>query len=65
MAIALSRGELPGLASWLASHPILALAGCATTTALGIAIVARGPGGNALRERGPTAGRTPTSPYVQ
>jgi membrane protease YdiL (CAAX protease family) len=64
MAIAMSRGELPELASWLGHHPILALAGCASATALGIAIAARGPGGT-LRERRPTAGRAPTSPYVR
>lgn len=65
MAIAMSRGELPGLASWLGLHPVLALAGCATATALGIAIVTRGPRAEALRERRPTAGPAPTSPYVQ
>ena len=42
MAIAISRGELPVIAAWLAGHPALALAGCATTTALGLAIAARG-----------------------
>jgi membrane protease YdiL (CAAX protease family) len=42
-AIALSRGELPGLAGWLGNHPTLALAGCAGATAAGIAIAARGP----------------------
>jgi membrane protease YdiL (CAAX protease family) len=41
MAITLSRGALPALAGWIAGHPSLALAGCATTTAIGVAITAR------------------------
>ncbi|HEY0989931.1 MAG TPA: CPBP family intramembrane glutamic endopeptidase [Kofleriaceae bacterium] len=41
-AIAMSRGELPGLAGWLDGHAALALAGCVTATALGIAQVLRG-----------------------
>lgn len=43
IAIAMSRGALPELAGWLAAHPSLALAGCATTSALGLAAAARGP----------------------
>ena len=39
LAITLSRGELPGVADWLGHHPPVALAGCATATALGIVIV--------------------------
>ena len=43
LAIAVSRAELPALSGWLGRHPALALAGCAGTTAWGIAIAARGP----------------------
>ena len=43
IAIALSRDELPALASWFGHHPTLALAGCTTATAGGIAIAVRGP----------------------
>ena len=42
IAIALSRDELPELGYWLARHPTLALAGCATATAGGIALAVRG-----------------------
>jgi membrane protease YdiL (CAAX protease family) len=42
LAIALSRGELPGVAGWLGQHTPAALAGCATATVLGIVIAARG-----------------------
>jgi len=42
LAIALSRGDLPELAGWLGRHPLAALAGCATATAGGLAIAARG-----------------------
>lgn len=43
LAIAMSRGELPALASWFAEHPAIALAGCAGTTAVAVAVVLRGP----------------------
>jgi membrane protease YdiL (CAAX protease family) len=42
IAIAMSRGALPEVADPLARHPTAALAGCATATALGIAIALRG-----------------------
>jgi sodium transport system permease protein len=42
VAIAMSRGELPGVAGWLDAHAAPALAGCVTATALGIAAVLRG-----------------------
>ena len=41
MAITMSRGALPAIAGWMAGHPALALAGCATTSALGLALAAR------------------------
>ena len=41
-AIAMSRGELPGLAGWVNAHPAPVLAGCVAVTALGIAAVLRG-----------------------
>jgi len=43
IAIAMSRDELPALGGWLGGHPTLALAGCATATAGGIAVAVRGP----------------------
>jgi sodium transport system permease protein len=43
LAIAISREELPALWGWLEHHPTLALAGCATATAGGIALAVRGP----------------------
>ena len=42
LAIAMSRGELPGIAGWLDRHPTLALAGCATATCAAIVVVVRG-----------------------
>ncbi|HEU4735118.1 MAG TPA: type II CAAX endopeptidase family protein [Kofleriaceae bacterium] len=41
-AIAMSRAELPEVAAWFGSHPLLALVGCAGATALGTAIAVRG-----------------------
>ena len=41
-AIAMSRGELPGLAGWVNAHAAPVLAGCVAATALGIAAVLRG-----------------------
>lgn len=43
LAITMSRDELPELAGWLGHHPALALAGCATATAGGIALAVRDP----------------------
>jgi membrane protease YdiL (CAAX protease family) len=43
LAIAMSRGELPALAGWIGDHPTIALAGCSTVTALGLAAALRGP----------------------
>jgi len=43
LAILMSRNELPAVTSWLARHPVAALAGCAASTALGIAITVRRP----------------------
>ena len=45
MAIVISRGEWPVVAGWLAGHPAIALAGCATTTALGLVIACGGRAG--------------------
>jgi membrane protease YdiL (CAAX protease family) len=43
MAITMSRGTLPAVAGWMIGHPILALTGCAATSAIGVAIAARDP----------------------
>lgn len=43
LAIAVTRGALPGLMEWLGHHPVAGLAGCAVATAGGVAIAARGP----------------------
>jgi membrane protease YdiL (CAAX protease family) len=42
IVILLSRNELPGLAGSLTDHPILGLAICAGTTAIGLVIAVRG-----------------------
>jgi membrane protease YdiL (CAAX protease family) len=42
LAIVVSRGDLPALGGWLGHHPTLALAGCATATAGGLALALRG-----------------------
>jgi sodium transport system permease protein len=43
LAIAMSRGELPTVAGWIGTHPAAAFAVCATSTAVGVAVVLRGP----------------------
>jgi membrane protease YdiL (CAAX protease family) len=43
MAIAMSRGALAVVAGWLDGHPVIALVGCASATAGGLAIALRGP----------------------
>jgi membrane protease YdiL (CAAX protease family) len=54
VTIAVSRDAVPGLANWLTAHPTLALAGCASVTAAGIAITLRGSrGGKPPRSSAP------------
>jgi membrane protease YdiL (CAAX protease family) len=43
IAIAISRGELAGIARWLDHNPTLALVGCSAATGAGFAIALRGP----------------------
>jgi sodium transport system permease protein len=41
LAIAMTRGELPGIAAWFGEHPTFALAGCVTTSGLALVAVLR------------------------
>lgn len=54
LAVAMSRGALPSLASWLDAHPIAATLGCAATTTGGIVLAVFRP-----RERRAADGAEP------
>jgi membrane protease YdiL (CAAX protease family) len=55
LAVAMSRGALPSVASWLDGHPIAATLGCAAATGGGIALAAFRP----REQRAANAGTTP------